>query len=258
MLRHSLLALFTTLLLFCGAARADVAIPPLSGHVIDQIGILNESQQQSLNQVLQDYETRTGSQIAVLLMSTTAPEVIDAYSIRVADAWKLGRKGVDDGVILIVARDNPKELRRLRIEAGRGVQGVMTDVQSKRILADVIAPHFKQNDFYGGLTAGVTAIMQVLDKEALPAPVKKAQQEDDYSWVIPLIFFAFIFFSMMRRGSSAAYGRSSLPAIILGNAAGSWGRGGGGGGWGGGGSSGGGGFSGGGGGFDGGGASGDW
>ncbi|MFX8813037.1 TPM domain-containing protein, partial [Acinetobacter baumannii] len=93
---------------------------------------------------------------------TTAPEVIDAYSIRVADAWKLGRKGVDDGVILIVARDNPKELRRLRIEAGRGVQGVMTDVQSKRILADIIAPHFKQNDFYGGLTAGVTAIMQVL------------------------------------------------------------------------------------------------
>jgi uncharacterized protein len=101
--------------------------------------------------VLADYETRTGSQIAVLLVKSTEPEAIEQYSIRVTDAWKLGRKGVDDGVLLLVARDNTKALRRLRIEAGRGVQGVLTDAQSKRILQDTIAPHFRQNDYYGGL-----------------------------------------------------------------------------------------------------------
>jgi uncharacterized protein len=124
--------------------------------------------------VLADYETRTGSQIAVLLVKSTEPEAIEQYSIRVADAWKLGRKGVDDGVLLLVARDNPSSLRRLRIEAGRGVQGVLTDAQSKRILQDTIAPHFRQNDYYGGLVAGVGAIATLLNQEKFPAPPGQA------------------------------------------------------------------------------------
>jgi uncharacterized protein len=219
---------------------------------------------------LKAYEERTGSQIAILLVSKTEPEAIEQYSIRVADAWKLGRKGVDDGVLLLVAKDNPPALRRLRIEAGRGVQGTLTDAQSKRILQDVIAPHFRQNDFYGGLAAGVSAISSLLDKEQFPAPENQATQaaapeeESDLFSLGLFVFFAILFMLMSRVRSGGRYahrsngwGRSA-PGIILGGGLGGLGRGGFGGGGFGGGGFGGGGFSGGGGGADGGGASGNW
>ena len=273
------------LALLCGpaglaAAEDFVPVPPLSGHVIDQIHMLDAQQRTALDSVLADYETRTGSQVAVLLMSSTAPEAIEQFGIRAAEAWKLGRKGVDDGVILIVAKDNPKALRRLRIEAGRGVQGSLTDAQSKRILEDVIAPHFRQNDFYGGLAAGVSAITSLLDQEKLPAAQRKAapaQADDGGGWVtlIVVLVFLFIFFAMLLKSRRNARnnlnsndwgnGRSTGAGVIIGsildqvarNAAS--GRSGGfSGGSPGGFSSGGGSFSGGGGTFDGGGASGDW
>jgi len=269
-----------------GPARADdglVPVPPLTAHVIDQIHLLQPQQRQALDGVLADIEQRTGSQIGVLLMSSTAPEAIEQYSIRVAEAWKLGRKGVDDGVILIVAKDNPKSLRRLRIEAGRGVQGSLTDAQSKRILEDVIAPHFRQNDFYGGLAAGVTAITTLLEQEKLP-PAKRSsgavQSDDGGGWITLMVIglFLVVFFTVLlksRRSSrnvlnSNDWGRggSTTAGVIIGSLVdealrqASSGRGGsrsGGGGFGGGfGGSSGGGFSGGGGTFDGGGASGDW
>jgi uncharacterized protein len=153
------------------------SVPPLRARVNDEVGMLAPDQRQRLENVLADYEKRSGSQIAVLLVASTEPEAIEQYGIRVTDAWKLGRKGVDDGVLLLVARDNPKALRRLRIEAGRGVQGVLTDAQSKRILEDTIAPHFRQNDYYGGLVAGVGAISALLDKEKFPAPAAQGQPQ---------------------------------------------------------------------------------
>ncbi|WP_413457385.1 TPM domain-containing protein [Herbaspirillum huttiense] len=267
-------------------ARADdglVPVPPLSARVIDQVHLLQPQQRQALEGVLAEIEQRTGSQIGVLLMSSTAPEAIEQYSIRVADAWKLGRKGVDDGVILIVAKDNPKSLRRLRIEAGRGVQGSLTDAQTKRILEDVIAPHFRQNDFYGGLAAGVTAITTLLEQEKLP-PAKRSsgsvQTDDGGGWITLMVIglFLVVFFTVLlksRRSSRNALnsndwgrGGSTTAGVIIGSLVdealrqASSGRGGsrsGGGGFGGGfGGSSGGGFSGGGGTFDGGGASGDW
>ncbi|WP_050475784.1 TPM domain-containing protein [Herbaspirillum rhizosphaerae] len=256
-------------------AQDFVAVPALSSHVIDQAHMLQEQQRSALDQVLAEYETRTGSQIAVLLISSTAPEAIEQYGIRVADAWKLGRKGIDDGVILIVAKDNSKALRRLRIEAGRGVQGSLTDAKSKRILEDVIAPHFRQNDYYGGLAAGVSALTSLLDEEHLPAAEKARQaaaQEDD-GWIelIAVVVFLAIFFGVImfarRRPrnnlNSNDWGHTAGVIIgsILSDAVQSrGGRSGGfssGGGFGGGSGSGGG-FSGGGGSFDGGGASGDW
>jgi uncharacterized protein len=256
---------------FCLLTRAQdfVPVPPLQARVTDTIGMLTSAQRNALENVLKEHEARTGNQIAVLLLSSTAPESIEQYSIRVADAWKLGRKGIDDGVILIVARDNSPALRRLRIEAGRGVQGSLTDAQSKRILQDVIAPHFRQNDFYGGLSAGVSAIASLIDKENLPAPEQGQQQqqpdEGSWSWLPFLLFFLFIILPMLsRRGRRRNqlgndWGRSA--GIILGSGMGSrggFGGGGFGGGFGGRSSGGGGGFSGGGGGFDGGGASGNW
>jgi uncharacterized protein len=256
-------ALALAFLVSLAGAQDFAPIPPLTSHVTDTVGMLNPAQRNALDNVLKDYKTRTGSEIAVLLVGSTAPEAIEQYGIRVADAWKLGRKGIDDGAILIVAKDNPKALRRLRIEAGRGVQGTVTDAQSKRILEDVIAPHFRQNDFYGGLAAGVSALTTLLDREHLPAPAAHSAQSGDdgaAGW-IPILFFAFLMIAAMMsrsrrsRNALSSNGWGNAAGVILGSAIGS--RGGfGGGDFGG--SSGGGGFSGGGGGFDGGGASGDW
>ena len=283
MLRFPRLLAFCLFVLLAGSiqvagAQDFVAVPALTSHVTDQADMLDEQQRRTLDQILTDYETRTGSQIAVLLIASTAPEAIEQYGIRVADAWKLGRKGIDDGVILIVAKDNPKALRRLRIEAGRGVQGSLTDAQSKRILEDVIAPHFRQNDYYGGLAAGVSALTSLLDRENLPAAEKKeAAGQYDATWleVAVLVIMLAVFFTallLVRRRTTGRNNLNNLNNNSWGNAAGviigsilneaarssSSGRGGFGGDGGGGFSSGGGGFSGGGGSFDGGGASGDW
>lgn len=275
-----------TLLLACHAQAQGQfkPVPPLRARVTDEAGMLTPDQRQKLENVLADYEAKTGSQIAVLLVSSTEPEAIEQYSIRVADAWKLGRKGVDDGVLLLVAKDNPKALRRLRIEAGRGVQGVLTDAQSKRILQDTIAPHFRQQDWYGGLVAGVGAIATLLDQEKFPAPQAQAQaqaQQDDgggpgivvsiFLMIVGIIVVRSIFrprgTRLARMGQPGRQGTdwgSGTTGFIIGNILANaarhhddqW-RGGGGfsGGFM---DGGGGGFSGGGGTFDGGGASGDW
>lgn len=242
-------------------------VPPLTGHVTDQAGLLTPAQRAQLDSVLVDYEQRSGSQIAVLLVKTTEPEGIEQYGIRVADAWKLGRKGVDDGVLLLVASENPSSLRRLRIEAGRGVQGVLTDAKSKRVLQDVIAPHFREKRFYEGLVAGVGAISTLLDTEHFTAPaagkgrpVQAPRQQDDGGIpVFPILIFILILYAIFKprgrsRGLASEGWGSGATGFIIGSALSQLGRGGGGGGGG----SSGGGFSGGGGGFDGGGASGDW
>jgi uncharacterized protein len=253
-------------LCLAGPAQAQFKpVPALTGHVVDQAGMLDASQRTRLEEVLADYEAKTGSQIAVLLVKSTEPEAIEQYSIRVTDQWKLGRKGVDDGVLLAVAKDNPKSLRRLRIEAGRGVQGVLTDAQSKRILQDVIAPYFRQEHYYEGLVAGVGAIATLLNQEKFPAPQQAQQQEDEAPSLVGVIlviagvFMILSFFRPRRSRLSGSGWGSGATGFVIGNILGNMSRGGGG--WGGrfgGGSSGGGGFSGGGGSFDGGGASGDW
>lgn len=266
---RSLVGFMLAMLIAAASAQEFIPVPPLQKRVTDKAGMLTENQEATLENVLKDYEERTGSQIAILLVSKTEPEAIEQYSIRVFDTWKLGRKGVDDGVLLVVAKNNPPALRRLRIEAGRGVQGSLTDAQSKRILQDVIAPHFRQNDFYGGLAAGVSAITSLLDKEQFPAPPGSTQaqvaQDDGESDGISFGLFVFfvILFLLMSRMRSRQFARHrhswgrSTPGIILGGGLGSGGFGGGGfggGGFGGGG----GGFGGGGGSGDGGGASGNW
>ena len=261
--------------LLAGPAQAQLkAVPPLTARVTDQAGMLDATQRQRLEAVLAEHEAKSGNQIAVLLVKSTEPEAIEQYGIRVVEAWKLGRKGVDDGVLLLVARDNPSSLRRLRIEAGRGVQGVLTDAQSKRILQDVIAPHFRQNHYYEGLVAGVGAISTLLNRERFPevaqqvAPAAQGQGQDGQGGgigmfgILALIFGFMLLRSIFRprrpRLSRGGWG-SGASGFILGSVLSNMGRGGGGG-FGGfsGGGFGGGGFGGGGGTFDGGGASGDW
>ena len=270
-LLRTLWALVLVSLLAAPAQAQLTPVPPLTARVTDQAGMLDAGQRQRLEAVLAEHEAKSGNQIAVLLVKSTEPEAIEQFGIRVADAWKLGRKGVDDGVLLIVARDNPSALRRLRIEAGRGVQGVLTDAQSKRILQDVIAPYFRKNQYYEGLVAGVGAIAALLNGERFPEPAQQVapSQQDGQGGgfsmfgILALIFGFMLLRSMFRprrpRLSRGGWG-SGASGFILGNVLGNMAsRGGGFGGFsGGGGSFGGGGFGGGGGSFDGGGASGDW
>jgi uncharacterized protein len=152
-------------------AFAQVAVPPLSGRVVDQTGTLSSDDIASLTQKLKDFEARKGSQIAVLIVPTTQPEEIEQFSIRVAEAWKIGRKKIDDGAILLVAKND----RKLRIEVGYGLEGALTDVTSKRIIDEIITPKFRGGDFAGGISDGVDRIMSVIDGEPLPAPPQRSQ-----------------------------------------------------------------------------------
>ncbi|MBB4372880.1 uncharacterized protein GGD63_005692 [Bradyrhizobium sp. cir1] len=147
-------------------AVADVAVPQLTGRVVDQTGTLSSGDIATLSQKLRDFETRKGSQIAVLIVPTTQPETIEQFSIRVAEAWKIGRRKIDDGAILIVAKND----RHLRIEVGYGLEGALTDVTSRRIIDEIITPKFRSGDFAGGIADGVERMMRVIDGEPLPVP----------------------------------------------------------------------------------------
>ncbi len=160
-------AAFVALLLcFSCAAAADVAVPPLTGRVIDQTGTLSSGEVAALTQTLSDLEKRKGSQIAVLIVPTTDQESIEQFSIRVAEAWKIGRKKIDDGALLVVAKND----RRLRIEVGYGLEGALTDATARRIIDEDITSKFKSGDFAGGISAGVDRMIRVIDGEKLPAP----------------------------------------------------------------------------------------
>ncbi len=150
-------------------APAQVPIPPLTGHVIDQTGTLTAEQRASLEQTLTAFEAKKGSQLAVLMIASSAPEAIEPFALRVAEQWKLGRKKIDDGAILVVAKGD----RAMRIEVGYGLEGALNDLTSKRIISETILPRFKSQDFYGGITAGVGQMMRVIDGEPLPAPSNK-------------------------------------------------------------------------------------
>lgn len=278
----------TGLLLLVAAAFAGAQelqpVPALTARVTDLSATLSADERVRLERKLAAFETRKGAQIAVLLVPTVKPESIEQYSIRVADAWKLGRKGVDDGVLLLIAKQDKK----LRIEVGYGLEGAVNDATAKRIISETITPRFKQGDFYGGIDAGLDALLKVVDGEPLPVPRGDSGKQGtggsiDFDTLL-VIGFALVFVvgGILR----ALFGRflaagiigatagviasflisSMLIAAILGvvafiislfvGAAGGGGWSSGGGSWGGG--SGSGGFSGGGGSFGGGGASGDW
>jgi uncharacterized protein len=176
-------------LLMCWAftAAADVAVPPLTGRVVDQTGTLSSGDVASLTRTLKALELRKGSQVAVLIVPTTAPETIEQYSIRVAEAWKIGRKKIDDGALLVVAKDD----RKLRIEVGYGLEGALNDVTAKRIIDEIITPKFRSGDFAGGISAGVDRIIGVIDGEPLPPPAPRPQQQQGHSSALLSLFDPF-------------------------------------------------------------------
>lgn len=287
-----LLALWLAATGALGLAADDlVAVPPLKARVTDLTATLTASQAASLEQDLAQFEKRHGSQIAILIVPSTKPEAIEAYGIRVAEAWKIGRKGVGDGIIVLVAKND----RKLRIEVGRGLEGALPDAIAKRIVAEVIGPRFKEGDFFGGLQAGVAKIESVIAGEQLPPPKaaagsgNAASAWDDFQTLLIVgIFVATLLGGVLGRLMGRLGGSTTTAGVVGGLAwlmtgsaiialigaalvfifvlafassgrGGGWSSGGwsgGGGGWSGGSSDGG--FSGGGGDFGGGGASGDW
>ncbi|GAB4124506.1 MAG: YgcG family protein [Sideroxydans sp.] len=166
--------LLAVLLLVAAAARGEVAVPSLTQRVTDLTATLDPSQVQALAAKLTALETAKGAQLAILLVPTTQPETVEQYALRVAEAWRLGRKGVDDGILLLVA----KEDRKLRIEVGYGLEGALNDATAKRIISEIITPAFQQGDFYGGLDAGVEAISRVVQGEPLPSPNKQVASDN--------------------------------------------------------------------------------
>ena len=254
---------------------AQVAVPELSRRVTDLTATLSAEQVASLESGLAAFEAKKGSQIAVLIVPTTQPEDIAQFGIRVAEQWKIGREKIDDGVILIVAKDD----RTLRLEVGYGLEGAIPDAIAKRVIAETITPHFKTGDFYGGIEAGVQQLMRLIEGESLPSPAPGQGGGDDAIFgllVVGGVVGGWLLSIMMSRpaaGGVAALGSGVAGAFLLGfsplllfiavfvfaavasgfRGGGGWSSGGRGGGFGGGGS-----WGGGGGGFGGGGASGSW
>jgi uncharacterized protein len=298
MLRAATRLLALTLALLAPEAQAQQSVPALQGRVTDLTATLTEPQRAALESTLAAFERRKGAQVAVLIIASTTPESVEQYAVRVQESWKLGRKHVDDGVLLVVAKDD----RRLRIEVGYGLEGVIPDAIAKRIIDQDITPRFRQGDFHGGIEAGTRRIVGLIDGEALPAPGGSTGSEVRGDFFENLIFASFVVmilggalravFGRLLGATAAALGAAGIAwfaagaafALVLGVVAfvvtllggraglpgggrhggGFGGRGGFGGGFGGGGFSGGGGgfggggFSGGGGGSGGGGASGGW
>jgi uncharacterized protein len=274
-------------------AQSLQPVPALEARVTDLTGTLTAAQQAQLESRLAEFESRKGAQVAVLIVPTVRPEAIEQYSIRVVDAWKLGREKPDDGALLLVAKDD----RELRIEVGRGLEGALTDLVSRRIIDDTILPLFRLGDFAGGIAAGLEQMIRVIDGEALPEPDRGWGGAAGLGDLLPFLFGIIFVASVALRalfgralGSVATGGVAGLAgwvmsqlvpvavgaglfaflmSLLLGSTGGGrwssrpqhggWGGGWGGGGFGGGGGGlGGGGFGGGGGGFGGGGASGRW
>ena len=206
--RHRLLAALVMVgaSLLCAVsvvrAQAPLAAPPVA-QVTDQTGTLSPEAQAALKAKLVALETEKGSQIAVLMVPTTSPEDIEPYAHRVFTQWQLGRKGINDGILVVIAKND----RRSWIEVGRGLEGAVPDIYAKRIAADVMRPHFAQGDYAGGLDAGVDALIGLVHGEALPAPAPRPHARQggaDLQGMIVLILFAAVAISAVLR---AIFGR---------------------------------------------------
>ena len=189
------------------ATNAQQPIPPLTARVTDLTATLTAPQRAALEQKLAALESRKGAQLAVLLVPTTAGEAIEAYSLRVAEAWQIGRGKTDDGIVLVVAKDD----RKLRIEVGYGLEGAVPDALAKRIIAERIVPRFYDDDYAGGVNDGVDALIGLIDGEALPPPADSPRGRGvDAFGALPFVFFFAMFVAPILRRIFGA-----LPGALL-------------------------------------------
>lgn len=193
-------------------AQSLLPVPALAARVTDLAGTLTNAERNALEQKLAAFEARKGAQVAVLIVPTTRPEEIEQYSIRVVDAWKLGREKPDDGALLLVAMQD----RALRIEVGRGLEGALTDLVANRIIDEAITPRFRAGDFAGGINAGVDRMIQVIDGEPLPEPEQHWDDAQGVASLLPILFMVVLVGSTILR---ALFGRA-LGSLATGGVAG--------------------------------------
>lgn len=209
------------LLALCGLAAGTLAqelaaVPPLSGRVIDQTGTLSAAQHQAMEQHLANVEREIGSQIVVLMVPTTQPEDIAAYTQRVGDAWKIGRRDVGDGLLIVVAKND----RKVRIAPAKALEGAVPDLAAHQIITETITPAFRRNDFAGGLNAAIDRIAARIKPEGLPAPDAQPQRGGDGGFDIGnLLMFFFVGVPIVGAMLSGVFGRK-LGALLTGGGAG--------------------------------------
>lgn len=217
-LKASLLALcamllFASQLFYSQPALAELAaIPDLSARVTDVTGTLSTEEKSQLEAKLSAFEQKKGSQITLLILPSTQPEEIEQYSIRVVEKWKIGRKKVDDGILVLVAKDDHK----MRIEVGYGLEGAIPDLTAKRVIAEVIAPKFKQGDFAGGLSDGVDKLIGLVDGEALPAPEAHSSSGLDIGGMLPMLLFGGMISGLLLRSLFGTFFGSAFNGGLIG------------------------------------------
>jgi uncharacterized protein len=217
-LKARFVAIYTMLLLASCMAISQPAlaellpVPALKARVTDLTQTLTPTERDALDAKLAAFEENKGSQIAVLLVPTTQPEDIAQYSIRVVEQWKIGREKSDDGVLVLVAKND----RKLRIEVGRGLEGAIPDLYAKRIVSDVIGPKFKRGDFAGGLDAGVDSLIGLVDGEALPAPVNSAASGIDIGNILPILLFGGLITGLILRSIFGTFLGSAFNGGLIG------------------------------------------
>lgn len=193
------------------AVAAVLPVPALTGRVVDATGTLSGPEQSALEAKLAALEQRKGSQIVVLLVPTTRPEAIEQFSLRVVEAWRPGRKGVDDGVLLIVAKDD----REVRIEVGYGLEGAIPDAKANRIIDDFILPQFRSGDFAGGIATGVDRLIGLVDGEALPEPVRPRPAPDSFGNLLPIaLFVSVVAGAVLRRVLGQLPGAAATGLLV--------------------------------------------
>lgn len=200
------------------SAWAQIAVPELTRRVTDLTATLSADQVATLENKLAAFEAQKGSQIAVLIVPTTEPEDIAQFGTRVADQWEIGRAKIDDGLLLIVAKND----RRVRLEVRYGLEGVIPDAVAKRVIDETITPHFKAGDYYSGIDAGVTQLMRLIEGEALPPPASGRGEGDDAVFSLLVIggvvvgWMLSVLMSRPAAGGLAALGSGAMGAFLLG------------------------------------------
>lgn len=211
------IAAFVLALLLCVPVLAQVAVPPLTAPVVDLTNTLSPAERSQLEQKIRSFYERKGAQVQVLLVPTTQPEAIEQFSIRVVDAWKLGRRGTDDGVLLLVAKND----RAVRIEVAYGLEGVFPDALAGRIIEQVIVPRFRNGQFYDGINEAVDRMIAVIDGEPLPEPERRARAPSDQGFgsslpvLLMVMFFGSGFLRRMLGGFGGALASAGLAGFVV-------------------------------------------
>ncbi len=217
MLVRWLTALVLSLCAVVGGAQGLLPVPALSSHVVDGGGLLSADQRQALDSKLSALEAESGAQVVILIVGSTLPEDIASFGNRVGNSWKIGRKGVGDGLLLIVAKDD----RKLRFEVAKSLEGAIPDLAARQIIDEAISPRFKQGDYAGGLDAGIDRVAALIRGESLPSPVQRSANPAssvgfDWQNLIVFVFFGvFIVGSVLRRVLG-----NKLGSVVTGGAVG--------------------------------------